>query len=103
MKRLQILFYLLHVDKWQFILYCMPVMSIFCLAMAHVKMFTYARKIKRTYETRKVFFILRYFVTFNIIMLFAISLRYFDLHEPPQKDLIYHQKKTAKYSEDKFL
>jgi len=94
MKRLQILYYLTHVNIWELLLYLMPVISIFCIAMAHLKMFNYARGISRTRETRKVYWVLRYVVIFNLIMLFVICLRYFDLHEPPDKNLIFKKPKS---------
>ncbi len=78
----------------------MPVVSIFCLAIAHLKMFIYASNISRTCETKKVYWILRYVVIFNLIMLFAISLRYLNLYEPPEKDLIF--KKTKQISSNLF-
>ena len=94
MKKLQILYYVSHVSTWELMLYLMPVMSIFCIAMAHLKMFNYARRITKTRETRKVYWVLRYVVIFNLIMLFAICLRYFDLHEPPEKNLIFKKPKS---------
>ncbi len=100
MKRLQILYYLTHVNTWELLLYLMPVISISCLAIAHFKMFNYASKISRTRETKKVYWILRYVVIFNLIMLFGICLRYLNLHEPPEKDLIF--KKTKQMSSNLF-
>jgi hypothetical protein len=72
----------------------MPVASIFCIAMAHLKMFNYARNISRTRETRKVYWVLRYVVIFNLIMLFMICMRYLNLHEPPEKNLIFKKPKS---------
>jgi hypothetical protein len=100
MRRLQILYYLTHVNTWELLLYLMPVASIFCIAIAHLKMFNYASKIRRTSETRKVYWILRYVVIFNLIMLFAICLRYLNLHEPPEKNLIF--KKQNSFNEAMF-
>ena len=94
MKRLQILYYVSHVNTWELILYLMPVMSIFCIAMAHLKMFNYAGRISKIPETRKVYWILRYVVIFNLIILFVFCLKYFDQHEPPEKNLIFKKQKS---------
>ena len=95
MKRLQILYYVLHVNTWELLIYLMPVISIFCIAIAHLKIFSYARSVSKTSETRKVCWALRYMVIFNLITLLAISLRYIELHEPPEKDLIFKQGKRV--------
>jgi hypothetical protein len=100
MKKLQILYYLTHVNIWELLIYLLPVISIFCMAMAHLKMFTYARGIRKTREARKIYWVLRYVVIFNLMMLFAICLRYFDHHEPPEKDLIF--KKSKSFNEAMF-
>lgn len=96
MKRLQILYYISHVNTWELLIYFMPVMSIFCIAIAHLKIFSYARGESKTSETNRVYWALRYMVIFNLITLLMISLRYIDLHEPPEKDLIF--KKTNQIS-----
>jgi hypothetical protein len=96
MKRLQILYYISHVNTWELLIYLMPVMSIFCIAIAHLKIFSYAKSVSKTSETKRVYWVLRYMVTFNLITLLMISLRYIDLHEPPEKDLIF--KKTNQIS-----
>ena len=93
MKRLQILYYLSHVNTWELLIYLMPIMSIFCIGIAHLKIFGYARSISKTREAKKVYWALRYMVIFNLISLLAISLRYLELHEPPEKDLIFKQPK----------
>jgi hypothetical protein len=100
MKRLQILYYISHVNTWELLIYLMPVMSIFCIAIAHLKIFSYAKSVSKTSETKKVYWALRYMVTFNLITLLMISLRYIDLHEPPEKDLIF--KKTKQISSNLF-
>ena len=96
MKRLQILYYISHVNTWELLIYLMPVMSIFCIAIAHLKIFSYAKNVSNTSEAKRVYRVLRYMVTFNLITLLMISLRYIDLHEPPEKDLIF--KKTNQIS-----
>ena len=70
------------------------------MAMAHLKMFNYAKRITKTSETRKVYWVLRYVVIFNLIMLFVFCIRYFDLHEPPEKNLIF--KKLKSFNEATF-
>ena len=93
MKRLQILYYVSHVNTWDLFLYLIPVISIFCLAIAHLKIFNYARSVSKTNETKKVCWALRYMVIFNLLTLIAICLRYIELHEPPEKDLIFKKTK----------
>ena len=78
----------------------MPIMSIFCIAIVHLKIFSYARSVSKTSETKSVYLALRYMVIFNLITLLMISLRYIDLHEPPEKDLIF--KKTKQTSSNLF-
>ena len=94
MKKLQILYYLIHVNIWELLLYFLPVISIFCIAIAHLKMFNYARSISKTREARKIYWVLRYVVIFNLIILLAICLRYFNHHEPPEKNLIFKKPKS---------
>ncbi len=100
MKRLQILYYISHVNTWELLIYLMPVMSIFCIAIVHLKIFSYARSVSKTSETKSLYWALRYMVIFNLITLLMISLRYIDLHEPPEKDLIF--KKTKQISSNLF-
>lgn len=100
MKRLQILYYISHVNTWELFIYLMPVMSIFCIAIVHLKIFSYARSVSKTSETKSVYWALRYMVIFNLITLLIISLRYIDLHELPEKDLIF--KKTNQTSSNLF-
>jgi hypothetical protein len=100
MKRLQILYYISHVNTWELLIYLMPVMSIFCIAIVHLKIFSYARSVSKTSETKSVYWALRYMVIFNLITLLMISLRYIDLHELPEKDLIF--KKTNQTSSNLF-
>lgn len=100
MKKLQILYYLTHVNIWELLLYLMPVISIFCIAMAHLKIFNYAKSICKTRDTRKIYWALRYMVIFNLIMLFVICWRYFDHNEPPEKSLIF--KKSKSFNEAMF-
>ncbi len=95
MKRLQILYYISHVNTWDLLLYLMPIMSIICIAIAHFKIFSYARSVSKTSETKKVYWALRYMVIFNLITLLMICLRYIELHEPPEKDLIFKQGKRV--------
>lgn len=95
MKRLQILYYISHVNTWDLLLYLMPIMSIICIAIVHFKIFNYARSVSKTSETKKVYWALRYMVIFNLITLLMISLRYIELHEPPEKDLIFKQGKRV--------
>ena len=102
MKRLQILYYLSHVNAWELIIYLMPVISIFCIAIAHLKIFSYARSDSKKSETKKVFWALRYMVIFNLITLLVLCLRYFELHEPPEKNLIYKKSHLADKVDDIF-
>ena len=94
MKRLQILYYLSHVNTWELLVYMMPVISIFCIAVVQIKIFNYGKNVSRTSKTRKVYWALRYFFIFNLLMLLVICLRYFDLHEPPEKNLIFKRSKS---------
>jgi hypothetical protein len=100
MKKLQILYYLAHVNIWELLLYLLPVISIFCVAMAHLKIFNYAKSFSKTSEARKIYWVLRYMVIFNLTILFVICLRYFDHHEPPEKNLIF--KKSKSFNEAMF-
>ena len=102
MKRLQILYYLSHVNTWELIIYLMPVISIFCIAIAHLKIFSYARSVSKKSETKKVFWALRYMFIFNLITLLVICLRYIELHEPPEKNLIYKKSLLADKVDDIF-
>ena len=95
MKRLHILYYLSHVNIWDLLVYWMPVISIFCIAVVQIKIFNYGKIVSKTSRTRKVYWALRYFFIFNLLMLLVICLRYFELHEPPEKDLIYKPGKRA--------
>ena len=93
MKKLQIVYYLVHVNTWELLIYLMPIMSILCIGIAHLKVFGYARSISKTREAKKVYWALKYMVIFNLITLLAITLRYIELHEPPEKDLIFKKPK----------
>jgi hypothetical protein len=70
------------------------------MAMAHLKMFNYARSISKAAEARGIYRVLRYVVILNLIMLIAICLRYFNHHEPPEKNLIF--KKLKSFNEATF-
>jgi hypothetical protein len=94
MKRLQILYYLSHVNLWELLVYLMPVISIFCIAVVQIKIFNYGKTVSSARKTRKVYWALRYFFIVNLLMLLAICLRYFDLHEPPEKSLIFKRSKS---------
>lgn len=94
MKKLQILYYLSHVNTWELLVYMMPVISIFCIAVVQIKIFNYGKTVSRTSKTRKVYWTIRYFFIFNLLLLLLICLRYFDLHEPPEKNLIFKRSKS---------
>ena len=94
MMKLQILYYLSHVNIWELLVYLMPVMSIFCIAVVQIKIFNYGKTVSATRKTRKAYWALRYFFIVNLLMLLAICLRYFDLHEPPEKNLIFKRSKS---------
>lgn len=94
MRRLQILYYLSHVNIWELLVYWMPVISILCIAVVQIKIFNYGKTVRRTSKTKKVYWTLRYFFIFNLLLLFVICLRYFDLHEPPEKNLIFKRSKS---------
>ena len=94
MMKLQILYYLSHVNIWELLVYLMPVISIFCIAVVQIKIFNYGKTDSATRKTRKAYWALRYFFIVNLLMLLAICFRYFDLHEPPEKNLIFKRSKS---------
>ena len=94
MKKLQILYYLSHVNIWELLVYLMPAISIFCIAVAQVKIFNYGKTVSNTRKTRRVYWTLRYFFIVNLLMLLVICLKYFDSYEPPEKNLIFKRSKS---------
>lgn len=96
MRRLQILHYLLHVNTWDLILYFLPILSLFCISIAHYKIYKVASEIKKRRSVAKKFWAIRYIAIFNFAFLFILALKYLDKNEPPQKELIFKQAKVTK-------